>query len=320
MRLERKYNFDDVLIVPRRSKVKSRKEVNLTVNYAFNNGQTYSGIPIMAANMDGVGELDMGHALGELGLFTCLKKNIKLPKGDAPIIFPENTVAISAGISNSDFNNLLYVNQRINTKFLNLDVANGYMDQFIEFVEKMRHLFPNKVLIAGNVVTYEGARDLFTAGADIVKVGIGPGSVCATKEKTGVSYPQLSAIAECAGAAADQGGGRYVIGDGGCQTPGDIAKAFAAGADFVMLGGMFAGHSDGMGTGDGYKVWFSGTSMANGNETYKTTEAKSVMVPLKGPVVPTVRDMLGGLRSACSYTGFDQLQDFIGSPKLVAVR
>ena len=123
-----------------------------------------------------------------------------------------------------------------------IDVANGYSEHFVEFVKKARANFPDKIIIAGNVVTGEMVEELILAGADIIKVGIGPGSVCTTRVKTGVGYPQLSAIIECADAAHGLGG--QIIGDGGCKVPGDVAKAFGGGSDFVMLGGMFAGHDE----------------------------------------------------------------------------
>ena len=156
------------------------------------------------------------------------------------------------------------------------------------------------------------------AGADIVKVGIGPGSVCTTRVKTGVGYPQLSAIIECADAAHGLGG--QIISDGGCVTPGDVAKAFGAGADFVMLGGMLSGHTESGGeliekNGEKYKEFYGMSSSSamkkhkGGVAEYRASEGKSVKVPFKGDVEGTVQDILGGLRSTCTYVGASRLKE-----------
>jgi GMP reductase len=212
-----------------------------------------------------------------------------------------------------------------------MDIANGYSDHFAQHVKKVRHAFPDLVIIAGNVVTGEMTEELILAGADIVKVGIGPGSVCTTRIQTGVGYPQLSAVIECADAAHGLGG--HIIADGGCTCPGDVAKAFAGGADFVMLGGMLAGHDEGGGevitkiyetdevikTDDNfyesvYKekqfVQFYGMSSDAANtkhfgglKDYRSSEGREVLVPYRGEVAATVQDLLGGLRSTCTYAG-----------------
>jgi GMP reductase len=297
---EVKLDYSDVLLRPKRSTMGSRSEVGLERKYTFrNSGQTYSGIPIMAANMDGVGTVEMAKALDKVGLFTCLTKNVT----DVPAI---NNVAVSTGITDNDQKRVdLVLERNPLTRYICIDVANGYSERFIKFVEDMRTKYPEHVIIAGNVVTPDITEELILSGADIVKVGIGPGSVCTTRIKTGVGYPQLSAVIECADAAHGLDG--HIIADGGCTSPGDVVKAFAAGADFVMLGGMLAGHDEGGGTVEGNKVKFYGMSSkeAQGNDfkDYRASEGRVVEIPYRGPVDPTIHDILGGLRSACTYVG-----------------
>jgi len=198
-----------------------------------------------------------------------------------------------------------------------IDVANGYSEQFVHFVRRVREAHPKHTIIAGNVVTGEMVEELVLSGADIVKVGIGPGSVCTTRKKTGVGYPQLSAVIECADAA--HGLNAHIISDGGCTTPGDIAKAFGAGADFVMIGGMLAGHDESAGdlveTPKGKFKDFYGMSSATAMKkhvgqvaNYRASEGKHVLVPYRGPVTNTVQDILGGLRSCCTYVGAKELK------------
>lgn len=353
MRIEHelKLNFDDVLLRPKRSTLSSRKQVTLIREYNFRNytpdfpdnieSHHYVGVPIMAANMDGVGTLAVAEKLAEHGMFTCLVKHIEVNELAAWIkekgYMHQNHWAYSMGITDKDFAKLEEVINLCGAellKFICIDVANGYSETFVDFVASVRDLLPNSVIIAGNVVTAEMTEELLLKGADIVKVGIGPGSVCTTRIKTGVGYPQLSAIMECADAAHGLGG--HIIADGGCTCPGDVSKAFAAGADFVMLGGMFAGHDEGGGEvitkfyktnelrGDGVNyfheekklVAFYGMSSkaandkhAGGLKNYRASEGREVLVPYKGPLDPTVIDLLGGIRSTCTYVGATKLKD-----------
>jgi GMP reductase len=195
-----------------------------------------------------------------------------------------------------------------------IDVANGYSEYFSEFVKKIRDENPQSRIMAGNVVTAEMTEELILSGADIVKIGIGPGSVCTTRKMTGVGYPQLSAIIECADAAHGLGG--LICADGGIKVPGDFGKAFGAGADFVMCGGIFAGHDEcGGEVEDGYMSFYgmsSDTAMnkhAGGVANYRTSEGKTVKVPYKGPVENTIKEILGGLRSTCTYVGATKLKE-----------
>ena len=246
MRLEEdiKLDYSDVLFRPKRSTLQSRKDVNLKRTYKFKySNNEWSGIPIIAANMDGVGELEIAEKLAEFEMITCLTKQHDVKKlkkcKNIKKIYPH--LALSVGIKKEDFQNLNEVLKEFNfIKFICIDVANGYSEHFSKFVKSVRDKYPTKTIIAGNVVTADMTQELVLSGADIVKVGIGPGSVCTTRIQTGVGYPQLSAVIECADAA--HGLGAHIIADGGCTCPGDVAKGFGGGADFVMLGGMFAGH------------------------------------------------------------------------------
>ena len=317
MRIEEdiKLDFRDVLIRPKRSTLGSRSEVILARRYKFKHSRyEYEGIPIMAANMDGVGTISMAMALHKQRLFTCLIKSYnKDIENFAEFRVCRDNYAVSTGTSDEDFRNLNTIVTGIGAQFICIDVANGYSEHFGDFVERVRNRWPDRTIIAGNVVTGDMTQELILRGADIVKVGIGPGSVCTTRIQTGVGYPQLSAIIECADAAHGLGG--HIIADGGCTCPGDIAKAFGAGADFVMLGGMFAGHDEGGGDVRDNKVVFYGmssdtamTKHHGGVAEYRSSEGRTVDIPYRGPVNTTVLDILGGLRSTCTYVGAETLK------------
>ena len=314
---EIKLDFRDVLIRPKRSTLSSRKLVDLNGTYKFkHSGSEWTGVPIMASNMDGVGTLAMAEELYEHRLFTCLVKNYDVPDFDQTVSqIGGNYMAVSTGTSDSDFERLQNIMDGYpELHFICIDVANGYSEHFGDYVQRVRKMFPKSTIIAGNVVTADMTQELILRGADIVKVGIGPGSVCTTRIQTGVGYPQLSAIIECADAA--HGLGAHIIADGGCTCPGDVAKAFGAGADFVMLGGMLAGHIEGGGeVGEDSRVTFYGMSSDTamnkhhgGVAEYRSSEGRTVSIPYRGPVRNTVLDILGGLRSACTYVGAPTLK------------
>lgn len=338
MRIEfdEKLDFSDVLIRPKRSTLASRKEVDLTREYTFKHSkQVWKGIPIMASNMDGVGTVKMALALQKHELFTCLVKSYESESiGDTFANLDPNFFAVSTGTSKRDFQNLKDIlKNQPSIKFICIDVANGYSEHFGAFVENVRKNYPDHIIIAGNVVTADMTQELILRGADIVKVGIGPGSVCTTRIQTGVGYPQLSAIIECADAA--HGLGAHIISDGGCTCPGDVAKAFGAGADFVMLGGMFAGHDEGGGDViteyhdthqkqsvtkepiykelkfvEFYGMSSSTAMMKHHGEVaeYRSSEGRTVKIPYRGGVDDTVKDILGGIRSTCTYVGAPTLK------------
>ena len=323
MRIEQdiKLDYSDVLLRPKRSTMGSRKEVDLHRTFKFRNSQQdYNGIPIMAANMDGVGTFKMAEELCKKGMFTCLSKNYQ--PGDIwdwignHVNKPDmvKCTAVSTGITDIDDERIeatLKLSRSI--KYVCIDVANGYSERFLDYVARFRDRHPEVVIIAGNVVTADITEELLLKGADIVKVGIGPGSVCTTRIKTGVGYPQLSAVIECADAAHGLGG--HIIADGGYSSPGDVVKAFGAGADFVMLGGMFAGCNEGGGDIENGKVKFYGSSTTvaqeenGGVQDHRTSEGRIVEIPHKGPVANVVTDILGGLRSGCTYVGANKLKN-----------
>lgn len=324
MRIENdiKLGFKDVLIRPKRSVLNSRSEVSLEREFKFKHSQlSWKGVPIIAANMDHTGTFAMAKALSEFGLLTAMDKFIPEDKwkefaAGSPSAVKSSFVSI--GIADHDIEKVKTVIKHADVSMICLDVANGYTERFVDFLKRLRDIYPNKTIMAGNVVTGEMVEELILSGADIVKIGIGPGSVCTTREKTGVGYPQLSAIIECADAAHGLSG--QVCADGGCTSPGDVAKAFAAGADFVMLGGMLSGHDECLGevveeNGKRYKRFY-GMSSAEAMEKhhgsvaeYRASEGRSVNVPYRGPVKNTVTDILGGIRSTCTYVGAHRLKE-----------
>ncbi|WP_332033151.1 GMP reductase [Kaistella sp.] len=321
---EIKLGFKDVMIRPKRSTLKSRSQVSLERNFTFVNSQKkWSGVPIIAANMDTVGTFEMAEALAKEKIITAVHKHYTPEEWSAFLNNQPDSIydyiALSTGTGKADEEKIKQImEEHPQIEFLCIDVANGYSEHFVEFVKRARAQFPTKTIIAGNVVTGEMVEELILAGADVIKVGIGPGSVCTTRIKTGVGYPQLSAIIECADAAHGLRG--HIISDGGCKIPGDVAKAFGGGADFVMLGGMFAGHDESGGDiveedGKKFRLFYgmsSQTAMdkhAGGVAEYRASEGKTVKVSYKGPVAETVKDILGGVRSTCTYVGASELRE-----------
>lgn len=313
---ELKLDYSSVLIRPKRSTLTSRSEVKLERDYGF-----FTGVPIMAANMDTTGTFAMADVLAKHKMITCLHKHHEPKELIGHFAKPRPLSAYSLGVGEHEWEKWNQVRDQIepaNVGFVCIDVANGYTERFINFVERFREQNPKLPLIAGNVVTGDITEQLILAGADIVKVGIGPGSVCTTRIKTGVGYPQLSAVIECADAAHGLSG--RIIADGGCVSTGDVAKAFGGGADFVMLGGMLAGHDESGGElierdGRKYKKFYGMSSQvandlyAGGLEDYRAAEGREVELPYRGPVEATVQDILGGLRSACTYVGAKELRE-----------
>lgn len=337
MRIEAdiKLGFKDVMIRPKRSTLSSRSEVSLVRKFKFmHGGKDWEGIPVMAANMDTVGTFEMAKALAEHKLFTAIHKHYHIDQWREFLLTADESItehiAVSTGTSAADGEKTDAIIKAFpQLRFICIDVANGYSEHFVRFVKKMRTRHPDKVIIAGNVVTGEMVEELLLSGADIVKVGIGPGSVCTTRVKTGVGYPQLSAIIECADAAHGLGG--QIISDGGCRVPGDVAKAFGGGADFVMLGGMLAGHDESGGelmeeNGKQFKQFYgmsSETAMnkyAGGVANYRASEGKTVQVPYRGAVRDTVLTILGGLRSTCTYVGAKQLKELTKRTTFIRVQ
>ena len=318
--MEPQLDFKDVLIEPQRSSLTSRSQVFLERLFRFKNGSTLECIPIVAANMDTTGTFEVCDILSKNNIMTAMNKFY-----DAEAYSNHNfsnlhrdMYMVSCGISDADFEKLEENLSVVNTNVICIDVANGYMHSLLMFCKKVRSRFPNKIIVAGNVATKERVQELILYGdVDIVKIGIGPGSACTTRVKTGVGVPQLSAILECADAAHKAGG--YIMADGGITCPGDMAKAFGAGADFVMVGGQFAGHDENPGNvieenGKKYKEFYgmssehAMTKHYGEMKKYRSSEGRHLKIPYRGPLQKTVEDYLGGLRSTCSYVGINNLE------------
>jgi GMP reductase len=329
MKLENeiKLDFNDVLLRPKRSTLSSRSEVKVERTFKFkNSGKQWTGIPIMSSNMDTVSSVEMFKELSKKKLLTCFHKYINIDD----IIdacsngFNSEYFILSTGITDRDYEQLVDNITRlktndIETHFICIDVANGYMFKLLDFCKKIRTTFPNITLIAGNVVTREIVEELIiNGGIDIIKVGIGSGAVCTTRLQTGVGMPQFSAVMECADAA--HGLNAMIISDGGICNPGDVSKAFGGGADFVMVGSILAGHKECPGEiieeqEKKYKLFYgmsSDTAMNKyhgGVATYRSSEGKTVKVPYKGEVINTINNILGGVRSTCTYIGANRIKD-----------
>jgi len=321
---ELKLNYEDVLLQPKRSTLSSRRDVDITRTFTFQNSkETYTCVPIVASNMDGVGTFSMARVLQEYKMMTVIAKTTTLDQWKEAIGkgIKLKYISVCTGTGKLWDNNVedYATMQQVlkgfpDVKFITIDVANGYHENYVDFVKGVRDEFPDKTIIAGNVVTAEMVEQLIISGADVVKIGIGPGSVCTTRTMAGVGVPQFSAVMECADAANGVGG--HIMADGGCVEPGDVAKALGGGAHFVMLGGMLAGHNESeIESKDGQREFY-GMSSDRAREVhgkrkdgYRGNEGKTVLLPDRGPVSETVEDMLGGVRSACTYIGARRLKD-----------
>ena len=325
MRIETdiKLDFNDVLLKPKRSTLESRSQVRLERKFTFkNSNRQWEGIPIIASNMDATGTVETYKVLNRYKILTFLHKHYNIDTlYDLFASEKRENLAYSMGITDLDTQKWRMLKSKLpkdTIKFVNIDVANGYTERFINFIKSFREENPNTIIVAGNVCTADQTQELILSGADIIKIGIGPGSVCTTRIQTGVGFPQLSAVIECSDAANGLGG--HVISDGGCTSPGDVAKAFGAGAHFTMLGGMLAGHEESGGDlvnrdGEMVKQFYGMSSEVAQNKydgglsKYKSAEGKVVTMPFKGPLEPTVQSILGGLRSACTYVGAAKIRE-----------
>ena len=319
-----KLNFDDVLLKPKRSTLTSRKDVDMTRKFTFKNSKKVMNFtPIFASNMDGVGTFSMARVLQEYKMMTVITKTTtpeqwKEAVGSGVRL---QSVSVCTGTNKvfddnaEDYRNMQQVLKMYpDVKMITIDVANAYHQNMVGFVEQVREEYPDKVIVAGNVVTPEMVEELIINGADMVKIGIGPGSVCTTRTMTGIGVPQFSAILECADAANGVDG--HIMADGGCVWPGDIAKAFGGGAHAVMIGGMLAGHDESEQQVVDGKIEFYGMSSDRAREKhgkrkdgYRGNEGRWIILPYRGAVNNTVEDILGGVRSAATYIGARRLKD-----------
>tara|TARA_R100001015_G_C4625346_1_gene183864 strand:+ start:489 stop:1538 length:1050 start_codon:yes stop_codon:yes gene_type:complete len=319
-----KLNFEDVLMEPKRSTLSSRRDVDMTRKFTFiNSGKVMNFTPIFASNMDGVGTFSMAKVLQEHKMMTVITKSTSVDQWRQAVGsgLRLQSVSVSVGTNKMwdpdaiDYKNMQDVlNSFPDVKMITVDVANAYHQNFVDFIKKVREEYPEKVIVAGNVVTPEMVEELIINGADMVKIGIGPGSVCTTRTMTGVGVPQFSAILECADAANGVDG--HIMADGGCVYPGDIAKALGGGAHAVMIGGMLAGHDESEIQSVDGKREFYGMSSDRAREIhgkrkdgYRGNEGRHVALPDRGPVNDTVEDILGGIRSAATYIGARRLKD-----------
>ena len=326
MRLDNeiKLDYKDVLLKPKRSTLSSRRDVEMTRSFTFrHSGETYECCPIVASNMDGVGTFSMAKVIQEYKMMTTITKTTTIDQwreavGNGIKLKYVSVCTGTGKLWDKDAEDYATMQQVLKSfpdvKFITIDVANGYHTNFSDFIRTVREHYPDKTIIAGNIVTAEMTEELILNGADIVKVGIGPGSVCTTRTMAGVGVPQFSAVMECADAANGVGG--HIMADGGCNVPGDIAKAFGGGAHFVMLGGMLAGHVESEVQAIDGKREFYGMSSDRAREIhgkrkdgYRGNEGRSVIMPARGSVSTTVEDILGGVRSSCTYIGARRLKD-----------
>ena len=353
--MDKYLDFRDVLILPKKSNLNSRKEVNLERTIVFQNGVKWTGIPIIAANMTTIGTLDVYKVLSTYKIITALHKFHKLQdlldynKEHSDCKLNPDYFMISTGISDDDYNNLTIILDNIECKFICVDIANGYISKFNEFCKVLRNEYPEKIILAGNVCTSEGVNMLTDLEIDIVKVGIGGGSACTTRIQTGIGMPQLSCVLECVEQCQAYNEcsfniyyeydhhklkKSFILSDGGITCPGDLAKAFGAGADFVMIGGVFSGHDENPGeiisdekTGKKHKLFYGMSSSyamknnyaANNNSDYRSSEGRELKVDYRGSLKTTVENYLGGLRSTCTYTNSVNLEDLANNTKFIMV-
>lgn len=319
-----KLNFEDVLLQPKRSTLSSRKDVDMTRNFTFrNSGKQMNFLPIFASNMDGVGTFSMAKALQDHKMMTVITKTTTIDQWRTAVGngVRLQSVSVCTGTNvmwdkdATDWKTMQEVLKSFpDIKMITVDVANAYHQNMVDFIKKIRNEYPEKIIIAGNVVTPEMTEELIINGADVVKIGIGPGSVCTTRTMTGVGVPQFSAIVDCSDAANGVGG--HIMADGGCVHPGDIAKAFGGGAHMVMIGGMLAGHDESETQVVDGKREFYGMSSDRAREVhgqrkdgYKGNEGRLISLPDRGPVAKTLEDIIGGVRSACTYIGARRIKD-----------
>jgi len=312
-----KLGFKDVLIRPKRSRLDSRDQVDLFRHLKCpHSSSTISGVPIIAANMDTTGTFWMADVLcGDFNAFVALNKFYSYDDIETYQQKHNYGIFVTIGGKYHDINILSSIK---NVSMICIDVANGYTESFLDTVKRVRDLHPLSFILAGNVCTPEMTEALILAGASCVKCGLGNGSSCTTRVMTGVGYPQLSTIMECADAAHGLHG--HICADGGCTIPGDIAKAFGAGADLVMLGGMLSGTDECEGSWDiiDGKKYFSFRGMSSsdamkdhngGMADHRAAEGKTVRVEYKGSVKDLMLQILGGLRSTCTYVGAKSIKD-----------
>ena len=311
-------SFDDVLLIPKYSKIGSRIDVNLQTKISK---RITLDIPLISANMSDVTGIQMAIALGKLGGLGVIPRFLPSDEQAKQVsLVKKQKVLVGAAVGAR--NGIIERAEKLikaGADILFIDIAHGHMQKNLDATSKLKQVFGKYIdIVSGNAATYEAANDIFKAGADSVKVGVGPGSICTTRIETGSGVPQITAILECARAARKYK--KYIIADGGIKTSGDIVKALAAGASAIMAGSIFAGTDEAPGKliykdGKKYKIYNASTSLAekrnhsklNKNEIEihytKQIEGVESIVPHKGPLKDLVEKFTANLRSGFSYSG-----------------
>ena len=332
---ETQLDFSDLLISPKRSALNSRAEVDLYRDFEWIDGngkkQTLHCIPVIAANMASIATPKIAKILSKRGFMCALEKHLALETlqelfADMEVIaekegfektYYTQRIAPSIGIK-EDPNILNQLNSQHHITTIVLDIPNGYISKFIDRIKEIHTMLPEALIIAGNVVTSDISQDIILNGGHVAKCGIGPGSVCITRAKTGVGRPQASAVIECSDACHQVGG--FCCSDGGCTNPGDIVKAFGCGADFVMLGGMFAGCEEAEGeivyiNNKPHKAFYGMSSNLaqerhfGGRHKGSTSEGREKLIPVVGPLSSILDDIEGGIKSAMCYMGAHKIKN-----------
>ena len=347
---EKYLDFRDVLVLPRFSELNSRSDVELESTLRFRNGVCWTGIPIVAANMTTTGTFEVYKVLSRNKIITAFNKFYTVDDYNMFIkynILDPDYFMVSTGIGEHDLLNLDTIMSAIECKFICIDIANGYIDRFYHFCREVRQKYPDKVIVAGNVVTGEAVQLLSSIGIDIVKIGIGPGSACTTRIQTGIGMPQLSCVLKAVETIRDVDSlnnpnnpndtttacttGTFIMSDGGITCPGDCVKAYVAGAHFIMIGGEFAGHDENPGSiieenGEQYKLFYGMSSQyamkhnyTDGNKLYRSSEGRVIKVKYRGSLQKTVDNYLGGIRSACTYTNSRTLKQLSKNGEFIMV-
>ena len=325
------YDFKDVLFKPKTTTLNSRNDVQLETTFTFSNNTKWTGIPIISANMYTTGTFEVHKELAKYKMLTAMHKFFTIDdykKYDNEKNIDYEYCIVSCGIRNEDYDNVCQILDEIpQLKWICIDIANGYIPNMKLFCTKIRQRYPKHIIIAGNVATGSGVIELSSCGVDIVKVGIGPGSVCTTRKMTGIGVPQLSCIIECKKACEKT----YIIGDGGITCAGDVYKAFGGGADFVMMGGVWSGHDENISNiieknNKKYKQFYGMSSTYamkthyGKKDDYRASEGKVVEVPYKGKIEDTILEYLGGIRSTCTYIGSKSIRDIKNNTTFIVVK
>ncbi|MEL7157883.1 MAG: IMP dehydrogenase [Actinomycetota bacterium] len=336
--------FDDVLLVPQRSSIRSRRDISVATRLTRD---VSLDIPIVAANMDTVCETDMAAAMAVLGGVGIIHRFLTIDV-QCDMVDQARSQAEKAGATNVVIGAAIGTDHDAGRRtdallaagadVLVLDIAHGHADHAIDTLRQIKTEHPEAQVVAGNVATRDGASELVAAGADAVKVGVGPGGVCTTRLVAGVGVPQLTAIADCADLRDDRGDPVPVIADGGIRTSGDIAKALAAGASSVMLGSLFAGTKES--PGDVEQSSRGLVKRVRGMASFEAIEARAARsgedvdseyfeqrapegvegtVPYRGEVDKVVAHLLAGLRSGMSYSNAATIEDFWAAARFIRV-